>query len=383
VVTITGSYFTGATAVTFNGTAADFTVDSDTQIKASVPAGATTGKLSVTNTVGAVESAVDFILTTPPIIASFTPVSGSMATEVTITGSYFTGATAVTFNGIAAGFTIDSDTQIKATVPASATTGKIGVTNADGTVQSAANFIMMTPPTISSFTPTIGAEGTEVTITGSSFTGTTSIRFNGNEAASILIDSESQIRGRVPIGATFGTGKIVVTNAAGSTMSSNDFTITAAPVTFAFAPTHDAYVKSSSATKISNASSDGGAVYSVSNAYLGTTTPWIESGLIWNNAPSITGTALSSTGAVSVGQWVEFEVTPAITGNGTYSFGLKNNVSDVVYYRSKDDGSATAPQLIIQSLPSNAPSLTSFAPSSGPMGMEVTITGSKFTGATA
>lgn len=46
-VIITGTGFAGATAVAFNGTAASFTVDSATQITAIVPAGATSGPLTV------------------------------------------------------------------------------------------------------------------------------------------------------------------------------------------------------------------------------------------------------------------------------------------------------------------------------------------------
>jgi hypothetical protein len=57
VVTIKGDRFTGATAVTFNGTAATtFTVISDELIQATVPAGATTGRITITTPGGVVES---------------------------------------------------------------------------------------------------------------------------------------------------------------------------------------------------------------------------------------------------------------------------------------------------------------------------------------
>lgn len=77
---------------------------------------------------------------TPPVITSFSPTSGAVGSEVTITGSRFTGATAVTFNGTAASFVVDSSTQIRATVPMGATTGPIRVTTSQGSAQSAANF---------------------------------------------------------------------------------------------------------------------------------------------------------------------------------------------------------------------------------------------------
>jgi hypothetical protein len=89
----------------------------------------------------------------------------------------------------------------------------------------------------------------------------------------------------------------------------------------------------------------------VSNDYLNTTAPWMETGLTWDNAPGITDTALSSTGAASLGQWMEFEVTPAIVGNGIYSFGLKSDDADAVYYRSKENDASTWPQLVVEFTP--------------------------------
>jgi hypothetical protein len=60
---------------------------------------------------------------------------------VVITGTNFTGATAVAFNGKAAsGFTVNSATQLTATVASATTTGKITVTTSGGTATSASNF---------------------------------------------------------------------------------------------------------------------------------------------------------------------------------------------------------------------------------------------------
>ncbi len=57
---ILGSDLTGATSVTFNGTPATFTVVSATEIKTSVPVGATTGPLVVTTPGGTLSSNVIF-----------------------------------------------------------------------------------------------------------------------------------------------------------------------------------------------------------------------------------------------------------------------------------------------------------------------------------
>jgi hypothetical protein len=62
-------------------------------------------------------------------ITGFSPVSGNTGTAVVITGTGFTGADQVLFNGTAAVFTIDNDGQISTTVPAGATTGNITIIN--------------------------------------------------------------------------------------------------------------------------------------------------------------------------------------------------------------------------------------------------------------
>lgn len=424
-VTITGDDFEGATAVQFNGIAASsYTVDSSTQIRANVPAGAITGKISVTTAGGTAQSVNDFTITIPlPTITSFTPTSGLVGAEITISGSNLTGATAAQFNGASASsFTVDTATQIRATVPSGATTGKLAVTTDGGTAQSANDFTAIIPiPIISSFTPTSGSIGDEVTISGSNFTGASPVQFNGVDAASFAVDSDTQIRATVPVGAT--TGTISVTTSAGTGTSANDFLVTSTgAVTLTFAPAHDAYVRFSTplsnfATAITlrgrsssldtlnsflkfnvggisgtvlsaklrlhvtNASNSGGSIYVGSNNLLGTGTPWAQGDLNWNNAPQITGPALSNSGAAVAGQWIEFNVLTAITGNGTYTFALKSGSTDDVHYSSNEG--ANPPQLEIQtssgSIP--APLISSFWPASGVVDTEVTITGSNFTGA--
>ncbi len=76
----------------------------------------------------------------PPTITSFLPTSGPAGTLVTISGSGFTGATSVAFNGVAAPFTVVSSSTITATVPAGATSGPVSVAGPNGTAQSSGSF---------------------------------------------------------------------------------------------------------------------------------------------------------------------------------------------------------------------------------------------------
>jgi large repetitive protein len=131
--------FTGTTEVEFNGTPATFTVDSENELTAAVPSDATTGPVSVVTPSGTLTALSNFSVT--PTISSFSPTSGAVGTTVTITGTGLTKATKVTIGGKSASFTVNSSTQITATVPTDAATGKkISVTTAGGTANSKAAF---------------------------------------------------------------------------------------------------------------------------------------------------------------------------------------------------------------------------------------------------
>lgn len=122
-----------------------------------------------------------------PIVLVAVPLTGPVGTSVVITGSGFDDssvATEVAFNGTAAVFTVDSDTQITTTVPVGATTGPVSVTDAQGTGATVLDFVVIPspPPTIVLVQPSSGPAGTSVTITGTGHTGATSVLFNGTAA---------------------------------------------------------------------------------------------------------------------------------------------------------------------------------------------------------
>ena len=137
-IEILGQGLNGATAVSFNGKAAKFKVVSATYLTATVPSGASRGLVTVKTSSGTLTSNHVFVVT--PFIKSFNPTSGKVGTVVDITGTTFTGTTKVTFGGVAASFTVNSDTQVTATVPTGAVTGKIAITTPAGTAISSGIF---------------------------------------------------------------------------------------------------------------------------------------------------------------------------------------------------------------------------------------------------
>ena len=414
-VVLSGSNLTGATAVAFNGTAATFTVNSAIQITTSVPSGATTGKISVTGPAGTATSATSFTVTSGPAIASFSPTAGAIGVKVAIAGSGFTGTTSVKFNGKAASFTVVSSTQITANVSTGTTTGRITVTGPGGTATSATDFTVVSPPTVTGFTPASGPAGTTVVVTGTNFMLASAVAFNTSNAT-FLINSATQITATVPSGAT--TGKIKVTNPASSASSVASFLVT--PVISSFTPssgntgtsvvlTGTAFTGATSvafngtaatftvnsATKITTSvpsgatsgpitvTTPGGTGTSASNFTVGSAPPAITiTGFNPTSGPVGTSVTITGTG---------FGGASSVKFNGTAATFVANGTTQVTATvpSGATTGNVTVTATAGTATSSGAftvttgPAITGFTPASGPVGTSVVIAGSNFTGATA
>jgi outer membrane protein assembly factor BamB len=91
----------------------------------------------------------------------------------------------------------------------------------------------------------------------------------------------------------------------------------------------------------SNGTGSGPPVYAESN------TTWGESTITWNNRPAAASTATATSGKISAGTWVEYNVSPLVTGNGTYSFVVgPTPTTDGVVFNSREAGS-NQPQLVL------------------------------------
>ncbi len=132
--------------------------DSSSPYEATWTAPATSGEYTLTaratdneGAVGVSPPVKQFVLSGngEPAISSFSPASGAVGAVVTITGSNFAGVTAVRFNGFdATTFTVDSFTQIRATVPTTATTGLVTVVTSRGSASSGTNFTVLQSPVL-------------------------------------------------------------------------------------------------------------------------------------------------------------------------------------------------------------------------------------------
>ena len=155
-------------------------------------------------------------------ITGFSPACGPVGVSVVITGASFSDVTSVTIGGVEAAFQIDSPFQITATVPPGAATGPVAVTSPQGTVVGSGLFTVTGAPSITAFSPTVGAPGTSVVITGTDLSCASAVSFGG-KLATFSIDSPTQITAVVPVGAI--TGPITVTTPGGSATSTGIFTV--------------------------------------------------------------------------------------------------------------------------------------------------------------
>ncbi len=223
-VTIRGKHFRAhghsvVTRVTFAGRAAKkLVVHSATRLTVRAPQGTGTAAVRVTTTAGtsARVPADRYSYGAPkPKVTGLSPTAGPKlgGTAVTITGSRFTGVTAVSFGEHpAASFSFKSDTTIQATTPLGTGTHiDVTVTTLAGTsVTSAADqFSYYASPVVKGISPAVGPAvgGTKVTITGSVLFAATKVRFGAISVPVTKRISNNQIVATAPA----GTGKVEVT----------------------------------------------------------------------------------------------------------------------------------------------------------------------------
>jgi hypothetical protein len=243
-VKIRGTGFIAGDKVTFGSSAQEsVTFDSATQIEATVPADATPGPVTVSDTVGASSSKQTFTPIFQPTLSSLSPSPGTrVGGTLTLAGTHLSGTTAVAFSGTAKPVKpkVLSDSELTVVVPKGAASGNITVTNAAGTSPPLAGFTLLAAPTIdptgvTAASPAIA--GDTVTITGANFVDTDAqhvVVFFGKASAQATVGSSTSISVVIPVGAT--TGKPKVVEAGGTAIAKQTVTIAGAPAVTSITP---------------------------------------------------------------------------------------------------------------------------------------------------
>ena len=354
-VVISGTGFTGATAVAFGAAAAAaFTVNSPTQITATSPAGTGTVDATVT-TPGGTSVAVPtdaFTYGAVPAVDAVVPSSGPIAggTPVTITGSNLTGATGVTFGATAAAsFTVTSGTQITATVPPGTGAVDVRVTALGGTspVVPGDTFTYVLPPAVTGLSTVSGpvAGGTSTVINGFSLCGVTAVQFGSGASSTFAVNGScTQVTAVSPPG--IGTADVTVTTPGGTSPSTvlDQFTYRPVPAVAGISPG-------------SGPQSGGTAVSVIGSGFVG------AASVLFGTIPASSFAVVSPTQITAI----------APAGTGTV---------DVAVATSGGSSPSLAGDRFAYEAP---PAVAEVAPGSGPIagGTPVTITGSGFIGATA
>ena len=318
-ITITGTNLTGATSVKVGGVAAtSVVVASATSITAVTPVG-TLGQqdVLVTTPLGSATAVKAFTYEIPaPTIASLSPTSGTTlgGTTVTISGAHLTGATSVTFGGVAAtNVVVVSDTSITAVTPARTAGAKSVVVTTPAGIATALNaFTFELPaPTITSVNPNTGvlAGGTDITISGTNLSAASSVTIDGVAVTSIVINGAgTQIAAVTPAGSA-GAKTLSVTTAGGTATKVGAFTYTNATL-----PTIASVIPNSGVLS-------GGTAITITGTNLTGATSVKIGGVAATSMVVVSATSITAvTPAGAVGAKDVVVITPSGTATGSSAF---------------------------------------------------------------
>ena len=166
-----------------------------------------------------------------PAILGFVPLNGPTGSAVIITGTSLINTTTLWFNGVSATFTVNSDTQLTAIVPAGATTGPISLTTPSGGARSPEDFgVTCTPPPVPVVTApsTVGAGSPNRTASVPAHAGSTYSWTIGNGTITAG-QGTNQIIFTAGIAGTPLTLSVTETNPSGCVSAPGSATVTVAP----------------------------------------------------------------------------------------------------------------------------------------------------------
>jgi len=306
---------------------------SNTQVVATVATNVASGSAQVQQA-GTWSNAITFTIITPTI-SSISPSSGVPGTQVTINGTNFgttQGSGQVWLGSTYAGSIVSwSNTQIVATVAANSTSGNAQVQQSGVWGNQVA--FTVTSPSISSISPSTARAGDSITITGTNFgstQGSGQVWLGSKLAGSYVSWSNTQIVATVASGATSGVAQVKQSGVWGNTVALTVIT----PVISSVSPTTARAGDSITITGTGFGSTQGSGSVWLGSKLAGSITSWSDTSIVATVASgSVTGTAQVQQGGV----WNNYGTFTVIT-----------------------------------------PVLSSISPTSGPVGTQVTFTGTGF-----
>lgn len=238
-IRVYGARFVSGARVLVQGRAAATVFVSATEVRATTAAG-TAGSASVqvinpNNQSATLANAFTYTAPGPaPTITAVSPTSGPLAggTQITIAGSNFVSGARVNVGDRSATTTFVNSTQLRASTPAGAAAGAVGVqvinpNGASATRAAAFTYVATVgAPVITSLSPTSGSlvGGTQITVGGRNFVNGSRV-YVGMRAATTTFVSATQLRATTPAGAGTGRTSLGVMNPNGQyVLVNNAFT---------------------------------------------------------------------------------------------------------------------------------------------------------------
>ncbi len=211
VVTISGAGMAGVRGARVGTVAASFVVDSATQVRVTVPTGASSGRIELATVDRVVLSATDLIVTPVPLVVSISPANVTPPARITVTGTNLDLVAQARLNNTVLAIASQAATSLALDVPVGASTGFLTLVATDGVArQSAQQVTVAGSMSIDSFAPATIARGASLTINGANLDRATSVQFAGNASAPIASRSGAAlITVIVPTGASSGVFTVI------------------------------------------------------------------------------------------------------------------------------------------------------------------------------
>lgn len=211
-----------------------------------IPQGAQTGNIVIETRWGTTQGPLFRVTTAAPapVIEGIDPTSGPPGTTVTIRGQNFSARVAdntVTLSGRPVVVRMANPTSLQVIVPEGATTGPFVVSVRNAGQAESAPFTVGAATAISGFEPRVGPPGTQVTITGNGFSANTRDNrvYINNVACQVVSSTPTQIVVRIPPRAATGPLLVDVRNG-GRIATTTPFTVQLQPTIASFEPTNAA-----------------------------------------------------------------------------------------------------------------------------------------------
>lgn len=442
VVTLRGRYLTGLQSITFNGTAAtSFSLISDTLATVVVPAGATSGAISLATNLGTATGPGTFLvgnftfeimragsLTTCSTMLLDPGGSGDYTNNLNVTmtlrpstpgslisfqllelgtesccdflriynGPSTSGTLLRTFAG-----SIAAPVMVESSAPGGELTLQFttDVSAIGSGFRAMVSCFRLQAPVITSFTPRIGTQGTSVTILGRNFRAIQQVSFGSLSAPGFTVQDSGTLVAQAPTGVI--TAPIVVSNAAGADTSTEVFRVlnVVIPCTPISGSCGTNTIRRVQLNTLRSSSTCGPTNYNVFNPVDSLTTR-----IVGGTTPTV---SITSPGASYFAVWIDYNrdgffsttseqvrtLSPSVAGGtavltlsvpSIYTAGYM--VMRVASSSNLISSTCTVPaqgemeDYYISYTPTLAPLITSFSPNSGPIGTSVTIRGFNFTG---